>query len=79
MKIDIKKIISNIWVERNVCYGDNNLHEKCVKTRKKLLANFDEKQTSLFYEFENISALLEIANEEELIGFVVEFMRAVFK
>lgn len=78
-KIMIEEVISNLWSERSVCYEKNKVHQKLVDVRKNLLSTLDENQTKWFYEFEDVNALLEIETENELISYVLSFIRAFFE
>ena len=78
-KIMIEEVISNLWSERSVCYEKNKVHQKFVDVRKNLLSTLDENQTKWFYEFEDVNALLEIETENELISYVLSFIRAFFE
>lgn len=78
-EIDIKKIITNIWAERDVCYDGDELDEKLGKIREALIESLSEEQEKLFHEFEDVSALQEMKEEEKLISFVLDFVRGIYK
>lgn len=77
-KIDIKKVIADIWCEQpTIC--DDKLQKQHDELYQKLLKTLSEQQKLLFLQYINICDLLSIENEDHLIDFVLKFVCSIFK
>lgn len=78
-EIKVKEVILNEWVARELKGNEWRSLGKCNEKRNNLYKSLNRKQKEMLLELEECYDKDMVQNEQNLVEFVLEFIKAIYK